>query len=86
MKTATSSAINTMTTLCKLTVVNKLTENTTDTTNSSEHQDGLNIPEALTNNLCPGDCSGNGECVNSTCICSSEFIASDCSIGKGIIF
>ena len=75
-----------MTTLCKLTVVNKLTENTTYTTNSSEHQDGLNIPEVLTKNLCPGDCSGNGECVNSTCICNSEFIASDCSIEKGVIF
>ena len=96
VKAATSSAIESITSLCKLTVVNKLTQNATssnnNTTNNSTHSEGgqpggaegtFVIPDILTKNLCPGDCSGNGRCVNSTCICYSNFTASDCSIGKG---
>ena len=94
MKIATSSAINALTTLCKLTVINKLTKNNgTDTTSNSTNSEGEQggskgtfvIPDILTKNLCPGDCSGNGQCVNSTCICNSNFTATDCSIEKGTI-
>ncbi|XP_066919363.1 von Willebrand factor D and EGF domain-containing protein-like [Clytia hemisphaerica] len=40
----------------------------------------LQPPQAVGNALCPSDCSGNGKCVNSTCLCNGGFLAADCSI------
>ena len=42
------------------------------------------LPAFLAQNLCPGDCNGNGDCVNSTCVCYSNFTSPDCSLRKGI--
>ena len=96
IKTATASAVESITTLCKLTVMNEQTKNATsrkqsNTTayNSTTEEKGsvpskplFVIPDVL-KDLCPGDCSGNGRCKNSKCICNSNFTASDCSIEKG---
>ena len=30
--------------------------------------------------VCPGACSGSGQCVNGVCICNSNYDGSDCSI------
>ena len=30
--------------------------------------------------VCPGACSGSGQCVNGVCICNSNYGGSDCSI------
>ncbi|KAL3854423.1 hypothetical protein ACJMK2_013693 [Sinanodonta woodiana] len=29
---------------------------------------------------CPGDCSGNGKCINGTCVCNNSFVGQDCSV------
>eukprot|EP00795_Rhopilema_esculentum_P008755 gene8755-14781_t len=34
------------------------------------------------NTLCPGMCSGNGRCINATCVCDGNFTSADCSIDK----
>ena len=36
----------------------------------------------FTKTLCPGLCSGHGDCKNSTCICSETYTSIDCSIDK----
>ncbi len=42
----------------------------------------LGPPKAIAETLCPGLCSGNGQCVNATCICNSNYTSADCSIEK----
>ena len=37
-------------------------------------------PVKVAQNLCPNDCSFNGNCTNGSCICHEGFIASDCSM------
>lgn len=37
-------------------------------------------PVKIAQNLCPNDCSFNGNCTNGTCICKEGFIAEDCSM------
>ena len=39
-------------------------------------------PTEMGNALCPNLCSGNGNCVNATCICNGNYTAADCSIEK----
>ena len=47
----------------------------------------LEPPIEVVNVLCPNECSGNGQCVNGTCQCSSGFETADCSmrVGEGPI-
>ena len=40
----------------------------------------LEPPTEIGNTLCPNLCSGNGKCVNASCICNSGFDSADCSI------
>lgn len=40
----------------------------------------LQPPEKIGKNLCPGDCSGHGKCVNRTCICEKDYTSDDCSM------
>ena len=40
----------------------------------------LEPPMEIGNSLCPGQCNGNGNCVNATCICNKGYTSSDCSI------
>eukprot|EP00794_Sanderia_malayensis_P012364 gene12364-13634_t len=42
----------------------------------------LQPPVAIANTLCPNLCSGNGKCVNATCVCNVGFVSADCSIEK----
>ena len=44
----------------------------------------LKPPSNLQKELCPGLCSDNGVCVNSTCKCNDPYIGDDCSINKRI--
>ena len=37
-------------------------------------------PVKIAQNLCPNDCSFNGNCTNGTCICKEGLIAEDCSM------
>ena len=41
-------------------------------------------PTDLRMQMCPGLCSGNGVCTNSTCKCNEPFTADDCSVNKNI--
>ncbi len=38
------------------------------------------MEKALSASQCKNSCSGNGVCVNFTCICYDGFIGSDCSV------
>lgn len=50
-----------------------------------EEEDGkLEPPSIVRNSICPNDCSGNGECINSSCVCYTGFKSSDCSMKEGI--
>ncbi|KAK2139152.1 hypothetical protein LSH36_1996g00002 [Paralvinella palmiformis] len=42
----------------------------------------MNNLAAVTNVLCPADCSNNGRCVDGTCQCSTDYLGADCSIRK----
>ena len=37
-------------------------------------------PPAVTDNLCPNDCSNQGSCRNGSCVCEEGYTAADCSI------
>lgn len=37
-------------------------------------------PTEVVEDICPGDCSGQGRCKNKTCICKEGFTALDCSM------
>ena len=47
-------------------------------------QDPEADPGALTENLCPNECSSNGQCKNGTCICKEGYTTEDCSVSKGL--
>ncbi|XP_065827350.1 uncharacterized protein [Oscarella lobularis] len=38
------------------------------------------LPPIIASSVCPRDCSNRGQCVNSTCICETNFTGPDCSI------
>ncbi|KAK2139976.1 hypothetical protein LSH36_1523g00037 [Paralvinella palmiformis] len=42
----------------------------------------MNKLTAVTNVLCPSNCSNNGRCVNRTCQCFTDYLGADCSIKK----
>ena len=42
----------------------------------------LEAPKDLRKDMCPGMCSNNGMCINSTCICYEGFTGDDCSVNK----
>ncbi|XP_061196666.1 von Willebrand factor D and EGF domain-containing protein-like [Saccostrea echinata] len=50
---------------------------TNSTSNSSSE---LSIIQLITAQLCPANCSGNGECKDAACFCRNGFIGSDCSV------
>ncbi|XP_062592479.1 von Willebrand factor D and EGF domain-containing protein-like isoform X2 [Saccostrea cucullata] len=50
---------------------------TNSTSNSSSE---LSIIQLITAQLCPANCSGNGECKDALCFCHIGFIGSDCSV------
>eukprot|EP00111_Clytia_hemisphaerica_P003538 TCONS_00010109-protein len=97
IKASTSSAQNSFTALCKFVVIEEFTKNSTSTpqnnngtkANSTTDKDETGPPvfippPILVENLCPNDCSGQGACVNSTCICNANFTSTDCSMEKGL--
>ncbi|KAI8515788.1 hypothetical protein Bbelb_066010 [Branchiostoma belcheri] len=46
--------------------------------------DGVLVPPmAVRDNLCPADCSQQGDCVNGTCACFEPYTSADCSLIKG---
>ncbi|XP_078703698.1 uncharacterized protein LOC144928879 [Branchiostoma floridae x Branchiostoma belcheri] len=46
--------------------------------------DGVLVPPmAVRDNLCPADCSQQGDCVNGTCVCFEPYTSADCSLVKG---
>ncbi|KXJ11847.1 von Willebrand factor D and EGF domain-containing protein [Exaiptasia diaphana] len=40
----------------------------------------LQPSQKIGDNLCPGDCSGHGDCLNRTCICYKGYTSDDCSM------
>eukprot|EP00111_Clytia_hemisphaerica_P012530 TCONS_00036835-protein len=50
---------------------------------TADDNGNLQPPQAVGDTLCPSDCSGNGGCVNSTCVCNAGFLSVDCSIKEG---
>ena len=95
MKGSTGTAVNSLTSLCKFTVMEEIENNRTKNANNNASTDSNNtatkqpiifeLPKLLLDNLCPNDCSGNGDCVNSKCICYGNYTSVDCSIEKGNI-
>ncbi|CAH1239237.1 VWDE [Branchiostoma lanceolatum] len=48
------------------------------------NENGTAVPPAfITANLCPRQCSNNGQCVNGTCKCDEAYESEDCSIQVG---
>ncbi|XP_019622001.1 PREDICTED: von Willebrand factor D and EGF domain-containing protein-like isoform X2 [Branchiostoma belcheri] len=48
------------------------------------NEDGTAVPPTfITANLCPRQCSNNGQCVNGTCKCNEAYVSEDCSIQVG---
>ncbi len=45
-----------------------------------DEEGNLVPPAKIAQNLCPGDCNGNGNCTNGTCVCNEEYISADCSM------
>ncbi|XP_066302881.1 von Willebrand factor D and EGF domain-containing protein-like [Branchiostoma lanceolatum] len=46
--------------------------------------DGVAVPPlAVQQNLCPGDCSQKGQCINGTCVCDEGYTSVDCSLEEG---
>ena len=46
----------------------------------NESQESVEILDKVLKNICPNDCSFNGNCSNGTCICADGFTAADCSM------
>ena len=46
----------------------------------NESQESVEILDKVLKNICPNDCSFNGNCSNGTCICADGFTAEDCSM------
>ena len=43
----------------------------------------LKPPSEVADNICPNECSGNGNCSSGNCICNEGFITEDCSVKAG---
>lgn len=92
VKTSTFTAVSSITALCKFTVIEEIEKNMTKKANNNASSNSNNtatkqpifvLPKLFLDNLCPNDCSGNGNCVNSSCICFENYTSIDCSIEKG---
>ena len=51
---------------------------------NSKRNGSMEPPSDLEREMCPGLCSGNGVCINSTCKCNEQFIGDDCSVNKKV--
>ncbi len=40
-------------------------------------------PTAVSDEICPNQCSKNGKCVKGKCVCIAGFLTEDCSVKKG---
>lgn len=40
-------------------------------------------PTAVSDEICPNQCSKNGKCVKGKCVCIAGFLSEDCSVKKG---
>ena len=66
------AAVNLLMETCEEKVIKNITQLKNDTKLQK-------IVEQIAENLCPNDCSSNGNCSNGTCICDEGFTAHDCS-------
>ncbi|XP_057295478.1 von Willebrand factor D and EGF domain-containing protein-like isoform X2 [Hydractinia symbiolongicarpus] len=71
------SIIDAMTTSCTETVLRGINEYWDMDNNGT-----LTPPATISNSICPNDCNGKGQCVNSTCSCNVGFEGADCSVNK----
>lgn len=72
------SVINVMSTSCEDVVLKNVKKYWEKTDNGT-----LEPPVFVANSICVNDCSGNGECMNGSCVCNDAYVGSDCSILKG---
>ncbi|XP_056009128.1 von Willebrand factor D and EGF domain-containing protein-like isoform X2 [Ostrea edulis] len=54
------------------------------TNSSSNSSEELSIIQLITAQLCPANCSGNGQCKEAMCSCNDGFIGSDCSVRESM--
>ena len=47
---------------------------------SSSNNSTLQAPKQLEQISCPGLCSGNGRCINGSCLCNPGYQSEDCSV------
>ena len=40
-------------------------------------------PTAVSDEICPNQCSKSGKCVKGKCVCNAGFLTEDCSVKKG---
>ncbi|OWF39666.1 uncharacterized protein LOC110464752 [Mizuhopecten yessoensis] len=52
------------------------------TTKGSGSEPGMTFLDELLELSCPNNCSGNGNCINGTCACSSGLYGDECSLQK----
>ncbi|XP_057303015.1 uncharacterized protein LOC130638810 isoform X2 [Hydractinia symbiolongicarpus] len=69
------SIIDSMTSSCTETVLKGVSKYWVRNNNGT-----LTPPAAFADSICPNDCSGKGQCRNSTCSCNDGFEGEDCSI------
>ena len=59
--------------------LSRVTNSTNSSSGDADDLAGPALVEAITESLCPNDCSFNGKCVNGSCLCHKDFTAEDCS-------
>ena len=79
LEVAKSSSVGVMKDACEEVTLRNITLWETDDTGE------LQPPKAVAEVLCPNECSGNGVCVNATCVCNEGYLSSDCSIHEGYL-
>ncbi|XP_068690653.1 neurogenic locus notch homolog protein 1-like, partial [Montipora foliosa] len=59
--------------------LSRAANSTNSSSGDADESAGPALVEAITESLCPNDCSLNGNCVNGSCLCYKDFTADDCS-------